>query len=129
MSGVAGRTNYSEWNKKTNSLLSELEEEEKREIQESKAALGQDGRYAYSKSEADERVKLKEVSKAREALDAYKERELGVVQVLHSLLDGDEKGQDAKTKEEAKIDTEGAEEKQDGREGGRHNVSTRFVTR
>ncbi len=122
MSGVAGRTNYSDWNKKTNSLLSELEEDERKDMEESKAALGQNGKYANSQSEANERAKMKEVSKAKQVLDAYKERELGVVQVLHSLLD-DSHNVGTRTGDANDYEEQEQEQKQ------KESVPTRYVTR
>ncbi|GFH57564.1 hypothetical protein CTEN210_14040 [Chaetoceros tenuissimus] len=88
MSGIAGRTNYSDWNKKTNELLSSLEKEEEDEIQASKEALGH-GKYAHSEAEAAEKLKAEKVSAVKKQLDKYKEREQGVVQVLSNLFDND----------------------------------------
>jgi tetratricopeptide (TPR) repeat protein len=86
MSGTAGRTNYSEWDKKTKDLLKDLEEDTEQEIKEAKEALGQNGKYAMSEAEAKERKKQKELQEKNKILKEYKERELGVVQVLTSLL-------------------------------------------
>ncbi len=96
MSGIAGRTNYSDWEKKTSSLLSDLEQETQQEIQEAKEALGQNGKYAYSEAEAKERQKEQEIMKKKKILNEYKERELGVVQVLPSLLSPLEVGENGK---------------------------------
>lgn len=85
MSGIAGRTNYSDWNKKTNELLSSLEQEEQDGIAESKAALGH-GKYAASEAEAKELTKAKEVDKMKQQLDDYKKREAGIVQIISSVL-------------------------------------------
>jgi len=86
MSGIAGRTNYTDWDKKASSLLSNLEEETKREVEEAKEALGQSGKYASSEAEAKEREKAKKLNEKKDMLNKYKQRELGVVQVLASLL-------------------------------------------
>ncbi len=86
-SGVAGRTNYSEWEKKTSSLLSELENETEKEIEEAKTALGSNGKYPSSKAEAKERQKQNELQQKKEILNQYQEREMGVVQVLTNVLD------------------------------------------
>ena len=72
--------------KKTSSLLSNLETKTEQEIQEAKEALGQNGKYAYSEAEATERQKELEIMKKKKILSECKERELGVVQVLSSLL-------------------------------------------
>ena len=85
MSGIAGRTNYSDWNKKTDSLLSSLDKEEQEGIEESKAALGHD-KYANSEAEAKERVKADKVGDMKKKLDGIKKREAGVVQILTSVL-------------------------------------------
>ncbi len=90
MSGIAGRTNYSEWEKKTSSLLSELENETQQEIEETKVALGQDGKYASSEAEAKEREKQAELKQKKQLLNSYQKRELGVVQVLEKLLPGND---------------------------------------
>ncbi len=87
MSGIAGRTNYSDWNKKTNDLLSSLEKEEQEGLEESIAALGH-GKYANSESEAKEREKAEKMEDMKKKLDAIKKREEGVVQILSSLLSG-----------------------------------------
>lgn len=85
-SGVAGRTNYSEWGKKTNELVSQLESDEKLEEEQAKEALGlQDGKYARSDAEAMESTKSTEVAKKKKILDAYQKRESGIVQVLSNL--------------------------------------------
>ena len=85
MSGIAGRTDYSNWNKKTNSLLSSLEKEEDDDIQASKTALGH-GKYASSQAEVNEQAKSKQISKIKKQLDSYKTREVGVVQVLTDIF-------------------------------------------
>jgi|EP00979_Chaetoceros_neogracilis_P017566 tetratricopeptide (TPR) repeat protein len=88
MAGIAGRTDYSNWNKKTNSLLSSLEKEEGDEIQASKNALGH-GKYANSQAEVNEQHKSKQISKIKKQLDSYKAREVGVVQVLTDIFSHD----------------------------------------
>ncbi len=50
--GVAGRTNYGEWEKKSTDLLRNLEEEETAESENAKNALGLNGKYARSEAEA-----------------------------------------------------------------------------
>lgn len=94
MSGIAGRTNYSEWEKKTSSLLSDLENETQKEIQEAKEALGQ-GKYASSEAEAKERQKQSELEEKKNILNSYKKRELGVVQVLDNLLTDEKAASDS----------------------------------
>lgn len=86
MSGVAGRTNYGEWNKKTSSLLSELESEEEAQREESKVALGHD-KHAYSSAEAEEKEKLEKASKVKKILDSYRHRENKSVQEISNILD------------------------------------------
>jgi len=85
MSGIAGRTNYSDWNKKANSLLSSHDREEEADIQAAKAALGH-GKYANSKDEATEKAKAAQIAKVKKQLDGYKKREVGVVQILTDIF-------------------------------------------
>jgi len=85
MSGIAGRTNYSDWNKKANSLLSSHDKEEEADIQAAKAALGH-GKYANSKDEATEKAKAAQIAKVKKQLDGYKKREVGVVQILTDIF-------------------------------------------
>lgn len=106
-SGVAGRIDYDAWHKKTKELLSETEQEEQDEKDASKAALGLDGKYALSKSEAEEREKAKDIAKAKKALENYHKRETAIKESLKGLLGpvvtddtptkDEEKQQDAKT--------------------------------
>lgn len=84
--GKAGRTDYDQWHKVTNELLDEVDKEEKQDIEDSKAALGLDGKYAHSKADAEERQKLKDVKKAKKALDNYQKRESAVKAGLVGLL-------------------------------------------
>jgi hypothetical protein len=86
MSGIAGRTNYSDWDKKTNVLLSDLEKEQEQEIKANKEALGH-GKYANSEAEAEERAKAKQIRKAKKQLDSYKNREESIVQEVSRVLD------------------------------------------
>jgi len=107
-SGVAGRIDYDAWHKKTKDLLSEADDEEQAELEANKAALGLDGKYAVSQSEADEREKAKSIAKAKKALDQYHKRETAIKESLKGLLGpvpddkdtslaGEEKQQDPKT--------------------------------
>lgn len=86
-SGVAGRTNYTEWDKKTASLVNDHSQEEEEEKLAAQKALGLDGKYAHSESEAQERKKAVEVKRAKKVLDGYKKREGKVMQSLTGLLD------------------------------------------
>lgn len=85
-SGIAGRTNYSDWDKKTSSLLSDLETETNQEIQEAKEALGLNGKYASSAAEAQQRQQQAVLKEKKAVLNSYKQREMGVVQVLEDVL-------------------------------------------
>lgn len=85
-SGMAGRTNYAEWDKKTASLLEDHSQEEVEETLAAKQALGLDGKYAHSESEAQERIKAIQVKEAKKVLDGYKNREGQVMQTLPGLL-------------------------------------------
>mmetsp|Transcript_26042 Transcript_26042/g.38537 ORF Transcript_26042/g.38537 Transcript_26042/m.38537 type:complete len:569 (-) Transcript_26042:89-1795(-) len=85
--GVAGRTNYGEWNKKTADLLSAVEKEEEAEKANAASDLGLDGKHARSSAEAEERKKAEQVRKTKDMLDAYKLREASVLQSLDGLLD------------------------------------------
>jgi tetratricopeptide (TPR) repeat protein len=73
--GKAGRTDYDQWHKLTNSLVEDVEKEEKEETEAQKLALGLDGKYAASQAEAEERQKAKSVKQAKKALDGYLKRE------------------------------------------------------
>eukprot|EP00566_Odontella_aurita_P005888 CAMPEP_0113541190 /NCGR_PEP_ID=MMETSP0015_2-20120614/8895_1 /TAXON_ID=2838 /ORGANISM="Odontella" /LENGTH=580 /DNA_ID=CAMNT_0000441071 /DNA_START=217 /DNA_END=1959 /DNA_ORIENTATION=+ /assembly_acc=CAM_ASM_000160 len=85
--GVAGRTDYSTWEKKASSLVKDLDAEDESDRTAASEALGH-GRHASSQAEADERKKAEEVKKAKEALEGYKRREERVVQSLSDLLSG-----------------------------------------
>lgn len=85
-SGVAGRIDYDGWHKKAKDLLSETEEEEQAEQIKNEAALGLDGKYALSKSEADEREKAKSIATAKKALERYHKRETAIKESLIGLL-------------------------------------------
>jgi hypothetical protein len=84
--GVAGRTNYAKWDKVASELEKDVEEEEEQEIAQQKAALGLDGKYARSQSEAEEREKAKEAKKTKKVLEDYKKRENQAVQNFGGLL-------------------------------------------
>ncbi|CAB9500393.1 unc-45 homolog A [Seminavis robusta] len=85
-SGKAGRTDYGKWDKVTADLVAETEDEEKKEIEEQKKALGLDGKYARSAAEAEERKKAQEVLKAKETLERYQNREKQVMTEFKNLL-------------------------------------------
>jgi hypothetical protein len=84
--GVAGRTNYAKWDKVASEMEKDVEEEEEQEIAQQKAALGLDGKYARSQSEAEEREKAKEAKKTKKVLEDYKKRENQAVQNFGGLL-------------------------------------------
>ena len=86
MAGVAGRTNYAQWDKVASDLVKDVVAEEQEEIAESALQLGLDGKYPHSKAEADERTKAQQVNKTKKALDTYKEREQSVLQTFSGLL-------------------------------------------
>ena len=111
-SGKAGRTDYGEWNKRTNDLLKEEEETEEKAREEANKALGLDGKYAFSASEAAERQKAEDVATAKKAIDGYKKREAATMQTFSNVLLGNNSNdQDdttmtaTATKEESKSDT------------------------
>lgn len=87
-SGIAGRTNYADWDKKTASLVEDHSQQEEAERLAAQKALGLDGKYARSESEAQEREKAVQVKQAKKVLDGYKKREGKVLQTLTGLLDG-----------------------------------------
>jgi len=99
--GKAGRCDYDQWDKVTRSLVEDAEEEEQREAEESKKALGLDGKYAQSQADADERKKAAEVLKAKKVLDNYKKRESAVRAELKGIL-GPPPSKDGSTEEESK---------------------------
>ncbi|VEU45040.1 unnamed protein product [Pseudo-nitzschia multistriata] len=84
--GKAGRCNYDQWDKVTRTLVNEAEQEEEQEIEESKKALGLDGKYADSQAHAEEREKAKDVLKAKKVLEKYQKRESAVRTELKGLL-------------------------------------------
>jgi len=94
VSGVAGRTNYDQWGKKTNSLLAKLALEEEHESIEAKDALGLNAKYARSEAEADEKEKRKRMAKAKRVLDNYKKRESKNVQQIYNLFSEEEEKED-----------------------------------
>lgn len=83
--GVAGRTNYEAWDKKTSTLLKELEREEDREQQDAKEALGLDGKYATSEAEATERAKALKLKDTKQKLQNYQDRESQLIHTLEHL--------------------------------------------
>ena len=99
--GKAGRCDYDQWDKVTRNLVEDAEEEEQREIEENKKALGLDGKYAQSQADADERKKAKEVLKAKKVLDNYKKRESAVRAELKGIL-GPPPSKDSDSQEESK---------------------------
>ncbi|CAJ1945551.1 unnamed protein product [Cylindrotheca closterium] len=100
--GKAGRIDYDKWHKVTNELVHETEQEEERETEAQKKALGLDGKYANSKAEADERQKAKEVKQAKKILENYTKRETAVRSVLKGLVGPVRKNDDDATNEETK---------------------------
>jgi hypothetical protein len=84
--GTAGRTDYDKWEKVTKTLVNDVEQEDKKEKEVSHSALGLDGKYAHSQADADERIKSKDVLKAKKVLDKYHKRESAVRAELHGLL-------------------------------------------
>lgn len=84
--GVAGRTDYAQWDKVTQSLVEEVEKEEQEEIAQEKAKLGLDGKYAVSEADAEERKKAQDVADLKKKLDAYKKRESSLVSEHSGLL-------------------------------------------
>ena len=85
-SGVAGRTNYAQWDRVVTDLEKEALAEEEEERQREKAAVGLDGKYARSQAEADERKKLKQVKKTKKQLETFQKREQAIVQTFAGLL-------------------------------------------
>jgi tetratricopeptide (TPR) repeat protein len=100
--GKAGRCDYDQWDKVTRTLIEDAELEEQRETEESKKALGLDGKYAQSQADADERKKATEVLKAKKVLDNYKKRESSVRAELKGIL-GPPPSKDAAPQEETKL--------------------------
>ena len=103
-SGMAGRTNYAQWDKVTSDLLDEVEKEEEEEIAQQKAALGLDGKYARSQAEAEERKKAKDVKKVKKTLDKYKKRESMMMTTFEGLLGPVKQETDGDAPEESKSD-------------------------
>ena len=87
MSGIAGRTDYSDWDRKVSSLVEEVDREDTLEHEEAKAALGLDGKYARSQADAEERKKAKDLKHAKRVLDNYRKREGQIIQTFAHLLD------------------------------------------
>mmetsp|Transcript_7196 Transcript_7196/g.10512 ORF Transcript_7196/g.10512 Transcript_7196/m.10512 type:complete len:541 (-) Transcript_7196:102-1724(-) len=86
MSGVAGRTNYQTWEKKTSALLDLVDKDEEREKEEARKALGLDGKYAHSQAEAEERQKALDVQRTKDVLDNYREREGTIMQTFRDIF-------------------------------------------
>lgn len=84
--GTAGRTNYSDWDRKAQSLLRTVEQEAEEEEAAGRRALGLDGKYARSQAEAEERDKQRNVTKVKRTLDKYRKREAESVQEFQGLL-------------------------------------------
>ena len=59
--GVAGRTDYNSWEKRSSDLNKELEDEEETERKENASALGLDGKHARSQADAEEEAKAKDI--------------------------------------------------------------------
>lgn len=92
--GVAGRTDYREWDKVTSDLVKEADEGEEQEKLEAARALGLDGKYAVSAAEAEERRKAKEVAQAKQALDGYRKREAETMANFEAVLGPVERGEE-----------------------------------
>eukprot|EP00548_Thalassiothrix_antarctica_P007242 CAMPEP_0194132618 /NCGR_PEP_ID=MMETSP0152-20130528/3040_1 /TAXON_ID=1049557 /ORGANISM="Thalassiothrix antarctica, Strain L6-D1" /LENGTH=543 /DNA_ID=CAMNT_0038827727 /DNA_START=49 /DNA_END=1680 /DNA_ORIENTATION=+ len=92
MSGLAGRTDYETWQKKTTALVDQAEEDDEKEKEESRKALGLDGKYAVSQAEAEERQKAQGVEKMRKTVDKYREREGSIMQTYANLFPDKEDG-------------------------------------
>jgi tetratricopeptide (TPR) repeat protein len=84
--GKAGNIDYDQWDKVTRDLVDDVEQQEQQEEEASKKALGLDGKYARSHSEAEERQKAKDVKKAKKVLERYQKRESAVREELRELL-------------------------------------------
>ncbi|KAL3908103.1 MAG: hypothetical protein SGILL_008610 [Bacillariaceae sp.] len=105
--GKAGNIDYDQWDKVTRDLVDDVEQQEKEEEEASKKALGLDGKYARSHSEAEERQKAKDVKKAKKVLERYQKRESAVRAELKGLLgpvkaEGDD-AQETKSSAEPKV--------------------------
>ena len=87
MSGVAGRTDYDGWHKKVSDLVDEVDQDDDREKEEAKKALGLDGKYASSQAEVEERKKKEDVKHAKNVLDGYIKREGQIMQTFAKVLD------------------------------------------
>jgi len=85
--GQAGRTNYGAWDRLATELVDKTEQEELEEVEQAKRALGLDGKYARSQSEAEEREKNKKLMETKEKLENFKKREAALVQSIAGLLD------------------------------------------
>jgi hypothetical protein len=84
--GTAGRTDYDQWDRVTRDLVEDVEREDATTEEESKRALGLDGRYAHSKADEEERKKAKDVQRAKRVLERYQRRESAVRSELVGLL-------------------------------------------
>lgn len=85
-SGVAGRTNYGDWNKKVAEMVDEAEKEEEKEQEEAKKQLGLDGKYAFSKDDQAEREKSAKLENSKRVLETYRQREANVMQTYKGML-------------------------------------------
>lgn len=95
--GVAGRTDYDSWEKRSSDLAKELDDQEEAERKENASALGLDGKHARSQAEAEERAKAQDMKKAKNVLKKYKQREEGVIENLVGLLGSVEEEDGAKS--------------------------------
>lgn len=85
-SGIAGRTNYSEWDKKASQLLSNLEVEEKEEEEKAQSELGLGNKYPRSKAEAEEKIKAQNLAKKKRTLELQKQNQDSLLQILDNLI-------------------------------------------
>lgn len=84
-----GGTNYNKWDKITNKLVNEAEEDEKLEKEKASEALGHN-RVAYSAAQAEEKAKAEMARKAKEALDQHRQRESNATAFLDKLFPKDQ---------------------------------------
>lgn len=121
--GKAGRTDYDQWNKVTNTLINEADEAEEKEKEEQEKALGLGGKYARSEAEADERQKAKDVKKAKRMLDRYKKRESALMEEMTELLGPVIEGENDDKKEETKSEPKTVRVTRDMLDAGKRVVS------
>jgi tetratricopeptide (TPR) repeat protein len=85
--GVAGRTNYDDWHKRSKELLEEATRDDEEKALESKEALGH-SRHAFSQVEAEEREKLDKAKATKKQLDIHQHREAaGILTLDQTWLD------------------------------------------